>query len=60
MKMKETDYKGHMQVFNKCWEMRYQEFEVLTAVMMVAVVYWLITSFVLVNTCNYQYGDLRI
>ena len=26
MKMKESDYKGHMQVFNKCWEMRCQEF----------------------------------
>lgn len=58
MKMIETDYKGHIQVFNKCWEMKCQEFEVLTALMMVAVVYWLITSCVLVN--KYQYTDLRI
>jgi len=56
--MIETDYKGHIQVFNKCWEMKCQEFEVLTALMMVAVVYWLITSCVLVN--KYQYTDLRI
>ena len=47
-----------MQVFNKYWEMRCQGFEVLTAVMMVAVVYWFITSCVLVN--KYQYEDLRI
>jgi succinate dehydrogenase hydrophobic anchor subunit len=60
MKMRKTNYEGHMQVFNKCREKRCQGFEVLTAVIMVALVYWLIASCVLVNTSKYQYADLHI